>query len=96
VAEISSSYAIVSTIYSESIVAEQGLYVVTVTDHLIPALVGQAGCHYQSPPQEEQLARTLVRVLLGSARAPTNAGPWERPLAGGRRYITLDTHHDLR
>jgi hypothetical protein len=74
-------------------VAEQELYVVTVTDHLIPALVGHAGCHYQSPPQHEQLARMLVRVLLGSARTPTSAGPWERALAGGRRYITLDAYH---
>jgi hypothetical protein len=77
-------------------VAEPTLYVVTVTDHLLPALVGQAGCHYQSPPQDEQLARTLIRVLLGAARAPANAGPWEYPLAGGRRYVTLDAHLDLR
>lgn len=76
--------------------AEPALYVVTVTDHLLPALVGQAGCHYQSPPQDEQLARTLIRVLLGSARAPTNIGPWEHPLPGGRRYITLNARHDLR
>ncbi len=76
--------------------ADRELYVVRVTDHLIPALVGQAGCHYQRPPQEEQLARTLIRVLLGCARAPTTAGPWERPLAGGRRYITLNAHHDPR
>ena len=72
--------------------ADRQLYVVTVTDHLIPALVGQAGCHYRSPPQDEQLARTLIRVLLGAARIPTNAGPCERPLAGGRRYITLGAY----
>lgn len=76
--------------------AEPALYVVTVTDHLLPALVGQAGCHYQSPPQDEQAARTLIRVLLGTARIPTNAGPWEYPLPGGRRYVTLDAYGDLQ
>jgi hypothetical protein len=74
---------------SESTVSEQQFYVVAVTDHLLPALVGQAGCHYESPPQDEQQARMLIRVLLGSSHIPTGAGPWQRPLAGGRRDITL-------
>ena len=72
--------------------AEDDLYVVTVTDRLAPALVGQAGCHYESPPQDEQQARTLIRVLLGTPRAPAGAGPWQHPLAGGRRYVTLSPH----
>jgi hypothetical protein len=63
-------------------VAEHDLYIVTVTDLLIPALVGQAGCHYDSPAQDEQQARTLIRVLLGVRRAPVGAGPWQ---ADGRR-----------
>ena len=72
--------------------AEHDLYVVTVTDRLIPALVGQAGCHYESPPQDEQQARTLIRVLLSAPRAPAGAGPWQHPLAGGRRYVALSRH----
>ncbi len=69
--------------------AEQDLYIVTVTDLLTPALVGQAGCHYQAPPQDEQQARTLIRVLLSAPNTPAGAGPWQHPLAGGRRYIAL-------
>ncbi len=64
-------------------------YVVTVTDLLMPALVGQAGCHYESPPQDEQQARTLIRVLLSAPRIPTGEGPWQHPVAGGRRHVTL-------
>jgi hypothetical protein len=75
-----------------SAVADQALYVVTVTDQLIPALVGQAGCHYESPPQDEQHARTLIRVLLGTPRTPAGPGPWQHPMAGGRRYIALNRH----
>jgi len=73
-------------------VSEHDLYTVTVTDRLIPALVGQAGCHYESPPQDEQQARALIRVLLGSPRAPAGAGPWQHPVAGGRRHIALTQH----
>lgn len=65
------------------------LYVVLVTDHLIPALVGHAGVHYVSPPQDEHQARTLIRVLTGSTHTPVGVGPWARPLAGGRRHISL-------
>jgi hypothetical protein len=70
-------------------VAERDLYIVTVTDLLTPALVGHAGCHYESPPQDEQQARTLIRVLLGAPRTPGGAGPWQYSMAGGRRYVTL-------
>lgn len=55
----------------------------TVTDTLIPALVGQAGCHYESPPQDEQQARTLIRVLLSSPRTPAGAGPGSTPWPAG-------------
>jgi hypothetical protein len=70
-------------------VAEQGLYVVEVTDVLVPALVGQAGCRYRSPVQDEEQARLLIRVLLGLAQNPSGTGPWRWPMAGGRRYIAL-------
>lgn len=68
---------------------EDDLYVVVVTDDLIPALVGHAGAQYVSPPQDEHRARTLIRVLTGSPRTPTELGPWAHPLAGGRRSISL-------
>jgi hypothetical protein len=34
--------------------ADESLYVVTVTDQLLSVLVGHEGCHYESPPQDEQ------------------------------------------
>jgi len=70
-------------------VAENDLYVVVVTDHLTPALVSHAGAHYVSPPQEEDQARMLIRVLIGSPRTPTSTGPWARPVAGGRRHVAM-------
>jgi hypothetical protein len=70
-------------------VAEDDLYVVVVTDHLTPALVSHAGAHYVSPPQDEDRARMLVRVLIGSPQTPTSTGPWARPVAGGRRHIAM-------
>jgi hypothetical protein len=75
-------------------VAEHRLYVVIVTDRLLPALVGQAGSHYESPPQDEHEARMLIRVLLGSPSTPAGAGPWQRPLAGGRRHVALRSADD--
>jgi hypothetical protein len=68
---------------------EREMYVVCVTDVLLPALVGHAGCHYESPPNPESEARLLVRVLLSSTRTPADAGPWLRPLAGRRRQVSL-------
>ena len=64
-------------------------YRVIVTDRLVPALTGQAGCHYISPPQTEQQARTLIRVLTGAPTTPDGPGPWSRALAGGTREIEL-------
>jgi hypothetical protein len=70
-------------------VADDDLYVVVVTDHLTPALVSHAGAHYISPPQDEDLVRLLIRVLIGSPQTPTGKGPWARPVAGGRRHIAM-------
>jgi hypothetical protein len=68
---------------------EHQMYVVGVTDVLVPGLVGHAGGHYESPPQPESDARLLVRVLLALTHTPVGAGPWLRPLAGGRRHVAL-------
>jgi hypothetical protein len=70
-------------------VAEPYLYVVEVTDVLVPALVGHAGCRYLSPAQQEDQARLLIRVLLELPRNPPGPGPWWWPMAGGRRYVAL-------
>lgn len=69
--------------------ADSQLYSVVVTDYLVPALVGNAGFHYESPPQDEQQARMLARVLLGYRCTPAGIGPWHQPVAGGRRYVSL-------
>ncbi len=64
-------------------------YRVIVTDHQLPALVGQDGSHYESPPHDDRHARALVRVLLGLSALPDGLGPWQHPLPGGRRTIWL-------
>jgi len=65
-------------------------YRVIVTDYLLPALVGQAGSHYESPPPEDRDARALVRLLLGRSALPDGAGPWQQALPGGRRTVWLE------
>jgi hypothetical protein len=69
------------------------LYVVRVSDVLVPALLGDAGCRYESAPQCESEARLLVLVLLSSKRTPVGEGPWLRPLAGGRCQVVLCRVH---
>ena len=44
----------------------------------------------------EDQARTLIRALLGSSLTPADAGPWQRALAGGRRYIALRSTVNVR
>ena len=65
-----------------------GLVVVHVREELNPALAGHPGHHYDSPPQPRPAALELVEVLLGR---PTRDGEtrWVRPIAGGRRTITI-------
>ena len=69
--------------------SDSQLYAVEVTDLLVPALVGNARFHYESPAQDEQQARALIRLLLGASQTPAGAGPWQRPVAGGRRRVVL-------
>jgi hypothetical protein len=70
-------------------VCDSQLYRVEVTDYLVPALVGSAGFHYESPAQGEQQARALIRLLLGASRTPAGAGPWRQPVPGGCRRVAL-------
>jgi hypothetical protein len=63
-------------------------YRVLVTDHITHGLAGGDGRHYESPPQTEQQARSLVAVLVG-ADLRDRSGPWRQAIAGGQRIIEL-------
>jgi hypothetical protein len=63
-------------------------YRVLVTDHITPGLVNGDGRHYESPPQTEQQARSLLAVLVGAEHGD-HCGPWRQAIAGGQRIIEL-------
>ena len=63
-------------------------YRVLVTDRITRGLVNRDGCHYESPPQPEQQARSLIAVLIG-AEIGDHCGPWREAIAGGQRIIEL-------
>jgi hypothetical protein len=63
-------------------------YRVLVTDHITPGLVSGDDRHYESPPQTEQQARSLLAVLVG-AELRDHHGPWRHAIAGGQRIIEL-------
>jgi hypothetical protein len=68
--------------------ATTATYRVLVTDQVAHDLVGGDGRRYESPPQPEQQARSLVAVLVG-AEDGDHHGPWRRAIAGGQRIIEL-------
>ena len=68
--------------------AHSSSYRVVVTDHITHGLVNGDGRHYESPPQTEQQARSLVAVLVG-AELRDHCGPWRQAIAGGQRIIEL-------
>jgi hypothetical protein len=74
--------------HSHQTPATTGTYRVLVTDHITPALVNGDGRHYESPPQTEQQARSLLAVLVG-AEPGDHCGPWRQAIAGGQRIIEL-------
>ena len=63
-------------------------YRVLVTDHITPGLVNGNGRRYESPPQTEQQARSLLAVLVGGEPGDHH-GPWRQAIAGGQRIIEL-------
>ncbi len=66
------------------------LVVVQVRDAINPTLAGRGDASYQSPPQAREDALNLVRLLLDCNEAPSASEPrWTRPIAGGRRTVTL-------
>ena len=68
--------------------ATSSSYRVLVTDQITPGLANGDGCHYESPPQTEQQARSLLAVLVG-AELRDHCGPWRQAIAGGQRIIEL-------
>jgi hypothetical protein len=70
--------------------ATTATYRVLVTDLITHGLVNGDGDgrRYESPPQTEQQARSLLAVLLGAAHRD-HSGPWRRAIAGGQRIIEL-------
>jgi hypothetical protein len=65
------------------------LVVVRVEDTIEPALTEQAGARYQSPPQTQEQAMTLVRLVLGHVPDADGSPRWTAAIAGGRRVVTL-------
>ena len=63
-------------------------YRVLVTDQITHGLVNGDRRHYESPPQSEQQARSLVAVLVGADHGD-HPGPWRRAIAGGQHIIEL-------
>ena len=43
---------------------------------------------YESPPQTEQQARSLIAVLVGAEHGD-HQGPWRLAIAGGQRIVRL-------
>jgi hypothetical protein len=62
-------------------------YRVLVTDQITPGLTSSNGRHYESPPQSQEQARSLV-AMLGVAHGD-DCGPWRQAIAGGQRIIEL-------
>jgi hypothetical protein len=63
-------------------------YRVLVADHVTPGLASGDGRRYESPPQSEQQARSLLAVLVGD-QLSDHHGPWRQAIAGGQRIIEL-------
>jgi hypothetical protein len=63
-------------------------YRVLVTERLGTEFVESTHEPYLSPPQTEQQARSLIRLLVGSP-ALEGVGPWRQVVAGGQRIIEL-------
>lgn len=62
---------------------------VEVEDRFTAALSGREDRDYRSPPQARSQARELAALLLDSPAGLDGDGPWQRPLAGGRRVVRI-------
>jgi hypothetical protein len=63
-------------------------YRVLVTDQTTPGLVNHPPRRYESPPQSEQQARSLIGLLVGDDHGD-HRGLWRHAIAGGQRIIEL-------
>jgi hypothetical protein len=66
------------------------LWVVHVDDHIDPRIAGHGGSRYVSPPQPREDAITLIAMLLGGPVDADATRAWSRPVAGGRRTVSLE------
>ena len=66
------------------------LWAVRVEDHIDPRIAGHSGGRYHSPPQPRADALTLIAMLLGGPVDGDATTAWSRPVAGGRRTVTLE------
>lgn len=72
-------------------VTDRARYLVRAVDEIDERIAGHAGITYASPPQTLTDALALVRLLLGGpVDAPQERRRWTRPIAGGRRTVTLE------
>lgn len=65
------------------------MYLVLVEDRVSGPLTGRASTDYRSPPQPLEEARRLAGLLLDRGDAPSDDGPWRRPLPGGQRHVRI-------
>jgi hypothetical protein len=76
------------TMHSHQPHATSSSYRVLITDQITRGLVNGDGRHYESPPQSQQQARSLVAVLVGADQGD-HCGPWRQAIAGGQRITEL-------
>jgi hypothetical protein len=72
------------------VVTERASYLVRAVDEIDERIAGHAGIAYASPPQTLTDALALVRLLLGGPVDAPERRRWTRPIAGGRRTVTLE------
>jgi hypothetical protein len=74
--------------HSQQTHAPASSYRVLVTDQTTHGLVNGDGRRYESPPQTEQQARSLIVMLVGTDHGD-RCGPWRQAIPGGQRTIEL-------
>jgi hypothetical protein len=71
-------------------VTDRARYLVRAVDKIDERIAGHAGIAYASPLQTLADALALVRLLLGGPVDAPERRRWTRPIAGGRRMVTLE------
>ena len=81
--------AVASRSCDASATVSEALFQIEVADRFTPGLSGRTDRDYVSPPQPRTAALTLAALLLDISPGPSDDGPWQRALAGGRRTVRL-------